>query len=141
MMSVETIGLIAESVGLDHLADSVAEELVIQVNFWLKAIIQDGAKFMHHSKRSKLTTSDVNHSLKLKQMEPFLGFSNPDVVPFCFVSGGGTQLFLPKTDIVPTNSIESKMLPPSIPVEVSFRTHWLCIDGIQPLIPENPPPS
>ena len=29
---------------------------------------------------------------------------------------------------------------PKIPVSASIRAHWLAIDGVQPAIPENPPP-
>ena len=29
---------------------------------------------------------------------------------------------------------------PKIPVGASIRAHWLAIDGVQPAIPENPPP-
>ncbi|XP_066581303.1 transcription initiation factor TFIID subunit 6-like isoform X2 [Prorops nasuta] len=29
---------------------------------------------------------------------------------------------------------------PKLPLEITLRTHWLCIDGVQPTIPENPPP-
>ena len=29
---------------------------------------------------------------------------------------------------------------PKIPVAASLRSHWLAIDGVQPAIPENPPP-
>lgn len=31
-------------------------------------------------------------------------------------------------------------LNPKAPLEATLRSHWLCIDGIQPTIPENPPP-
>lgn len=30
---------------------------------------------------------------------------------------------------------------PKAPYDSTLRTHWLSIDGIQPTIPENPPPA
>ena len=30
---------------------------------------------------------------------------------------------------------------PKAPLEVTFRAHWLAIEGVQPLIPENPLPD
>lgn len=31
--------------------------------------------------------------------------------------------------------------PPKLPLEVTLRAHWLAVDGVQPTIPENPPPQ
>lgn len=68
-LSTESMKVIAESIGVGSLADDVAKELSDEVSFRLKEIIQDSIKFMHHSKRQKLCTSDVDHALRIKNIE------------------------------------------------------------------------
>lgn len=56
-LSVESIKVIAESIGLNALPDDAAKELADDVSFKIKQIVQDSAKFMHHAKRQKLLIS------------------------------------------------------------------------------------
>ena len=65
----ESMKTIAESIGLAGLTDSAAKELGDEINFRVKTIIQDAAKFMHHGKRKRLSASDVDHALKIKNIE------------------------------------------------------------------------
>ena len=68
-LSIESIKTIAESVSVAGLGDSAAKELADEINFRLKTIVQDACKFMHHGKRKKLNTCDIDHALKIKNIE------------------------------------------------------------------------
>lgn len=67
--SVESMKVIAESIGIGYLPDDAAKELSDDVSFRIKHIIQDAAKFMHHAKRTKLMHNDIDCSLKVKNLE------------------------------------------------------------------------
>lgn len=138
-LSVESIKVIAESIGLNALPDDAAKELADDVSYKLKQIVQDSAKFMHHAKRQRLSLADIDHSLKIRNIEPLYGFVANDFIPFRFASGGGRELhFIEEKELDLNDVIHAP--PPKIPLDVSLRAHWLCVDGIQPTIPENPPP-
>lgn len=67
--SIESIKVIAESIGIGNLPDEAAKELADDVSFKIKHIIQDAAKFMHHAKRTKLMNKDIDSALKIKNLE------------------------------------------------------------------------
>ncbi|KAL1140807.1 hypothetical protein AAG570_000735 [Ranatra chinensis] len=136
---LESIKVIAESIGISNLPDEAAKELADDVSYRLKHVIQDCAKFMNHSKRQKLIASDVDNALKIKNVEPLYGFFSNDHIPFRFASGGGRELFFIEEKEIDLNEIITSH-PIKLPLEVTLRAHWLCIDGVQPTIPENPPP-
>ncbi|KAK9872277.1 hypothetical protein WA026_017082 [Henosepilachna vigintioctopunctata] len=138
--SVESIKVIAESIGIANLQDEAAKELSDEISFRLKHIIQDAAKFMHHGKRAKLMPTDIDCALRAKNIEPQHGFQSSEYLPFRFASGGGRELhFLEEAEVDLNDLIQNSN--PKAPYEVTLRTHWLSIDGIQPTIPENPPPA
>lgn len=138
-LSVESMKVIAESIGVGALPDDAAKELADDISYKLKQIVQDAAKFMHHAKRQRLTTADVDNSLKIRNIEPQYGFVSNDFIPFRFASGGGRELHFIEEKEVDLSDIMSAGQA-KVPLEVSLRAHWLCVDGIQPTVPENPPP-
>lgn len=160
--SAESIKVIAESIGIGCLPDDAAKELADDISFRLKHIIQDAAKFMHHAKRTKLMNIDIDNALKIKNLEvgtyklditsyqinityvcfllqPQYGFHSNETLPFRFASGGGRELHFIEEKEVDLNDLVQNVNT-KVPLEVTLRAHWLCIDGIQPTIPENPPP-
>ncbi|XP_049887529.1 transcription initiation factor TFIID subunit 6 isoform X2 [Pectinophora gossypiella] len=138
-LSVDSMKVIAESLGIANLGDDAAKELADDVTYRLKVIVQDAMKFMHHAKRQKLSITDIDHTLKLKNIEPQYGFIQPDSLPFRFASGGGRELHFIEEKEIDLSEILSAP-PPKVPLDASVRAHWLSVDGVQPTVPENPPP-
>ncbi|XP_053601254.1 transcription initiation factor TFIID subunit 6 isoform X2 [Plodia interpunctella] len=138
-LSIDSMKVIAESVGIASLGDDAAKELADDVSYRIKVILQDSMKFMHHAKRQKLSITDIDHTLKIKNIEPQYGFLQPDALPFRFASGGGRELHFIDEKEIDLSEILSAT-PPKIPLDVSVRAHWLSVDGVQPTVPENPPP-
>ncbi|XP_072393317.1 transcription initiation factor TFIID subunit 6 isoform X1 [Diabrotica undecimpunctata] len=137
--STESMKVIAESIGIGYLADDAAKELAEDISFRIKHIIQDAAKFMNNAKRTKLLQTDVDSALKVKNIEPQYGFQSTEHLPFRFASGGGRELHFIEEKEVDLNDLLQNMCPKA-PLETTLRSHWMFIDGVQPTIPENPPP-
>jgi len=83
---------------------------------------------------------DIDQAMKIQGQEPLYGFQSNEHIPFRFSSGGGRELHFLEDKEIDLNQLINNQLP-KIPMNPSIRAHWLAIDGVQPAIPENPPPQ
>jgi len=139
-VSIETVKVIAESIGIQGLPEEACREMSEEVTYRLRIVAQNAQKFMYHSRRTKILTDDIDCALKVQGQEPLYGVQSCEHIPFRFSSGGGRELHFLEDKELDLNELINAQLP-KIPMAPSIRAHWLAIDGVQPAIPENPPPQ
>ncbi|GMH25499.1 hypothetical protein Nepgr_027342 [Nepenthes gracilis] len=133
----ETIEVIAQSIGINSLSTDVALALAPDVEYRVREIMQEAIKCMHHSKRTILTTEDVDSALNLRNVEPIYGFVSKDPMRFKRAAGHKDLFYVDDKDLEFKDVIEAPL--PRAPLDTAVVVHWLAIEGVQPAIPENPP--
>ncbi|EKM79555.1 hypothetical protein AGABI1DRAFT_74664, partial [Agaricus bisporus var. burnettii JB137-S8] len=140
----------AESLGI-NISDTVASVLASDVEYRIHQVVEEASRFMRHGRRTTLTSSDIDLALRTLNIEPLYGhlpFSQPSyrkALPFPQMnqpgssqpSAAGPVYFVEDEEIDFERVMrEEKVM---LPKGVSWTAHWLAVEGVQPLIPENPP--
>ncbi|CAN4097166.1 unnamed protein product [Withania somnifera] len=135
----ETIEVISQSIGVTNLSSDVLPALAVDVEYRIREIMQEAIKCMHHSKRTTLSTDDVQAALSLRGVEPIYGFASGDPLRFRRAAGHKDLFYIEEKDVEFKDVIAAPL--PKAPLEAAVVAHWLAIEGVQPAIPENPPPE
>ncbi|KAI8823471.1 uncharacterized protein EV422DRAFT_565415 [Fimicolochytrium jonesii] len=134
----ESIQAIADSAGIT-IKDDVAVALVQDVEYRLREVVHEARKFMRHAKRNKLHPEDVNHALRVRNVEPLYGWTSGKSSTFKMIGQGAQPFFYVEDQEVDLEEILNRALPP-VPLDVTYTSHWLAIDGVQPATVHNPTP-
>ncbi|KAG6334809.1 hypothetical protein ID866_4281 [Astraeus odoratus] len=134
---------VAESLGIANLPDAVASALASDVEYRIHQVVEEASRFMRHARRTTLTTADIDLALRTLNIEPLYGHTPhaPSTfrraLPFPHMASAGTVYFVEDEEIDFDKVLrEEKII---IPKGVNWTAHWLAVEGVQPLVPENPP--
>lgn len=134
----DTVKDVAELLGI-NLPEDAAKNLAMDVEYRIHEILETAIKFMRHSKRKMLTTGDINHALKVLNIEPLYGYDQSQPLVFkeaLFGASGQTLYYIDDNEVEFEKLINQEL--PKVPRQTNFTAHWLAIEGVQPMIPQNP---
>lgn len=137
VLSTDLIKSAGESAGVE-ISDSAAKLLAQDVEYRIREIAEEARKFMRHSRRNILTTSDINYALRIRNVEPMYGFNSKEELRFQPVVG--QDIYYADDDEISLDDLINSPLP-AVPLDVTYTGHWLAIEGVQPAIPQNPSPQ
>jgi transcription initiation factor TFIID subunit 6 len=99
---------------------------------------------MRHARRTTMTIDDIDQAFRVLNIEPLYGHSphNPPTFRRAIAypsaaSATGTLYFVEDEEIDFDRVLKEEKI--TLPKPVSWTAHWLAVEGVQPLIPENPP--
>ncbi|KAG1732405.1 TATA box binding protein associated factor-domain-containing protein [Suillus paluster] len=133
---------VAESLGIANLSETVASSLASDVEYRIHQGHR-ASRFMRHARRTTITTSDIDQALRVLNIEPLYGHNphNPPAfrraLPFPNAANVGPVYFVDDEEIDFDRVLREEKI--TLPKGVSWTAHWLAVEGVQPLIPENPP--
>jgi len=108
---------------------------------------------MRHGRRTTMTTADIDHALRVLNIEPLYGhtphnppsfrrappfMTHPSSVSAANTNTASSTVYFVEDEELDFDRVlrEEKI---ALPKGVSWTAHWLAVEGVQPLIPENPP--
>lgn len=107
------------------------------------SLSQEAARYMRHSRRTVLTTADIDLALRTLNIEPLYGHTPhaPSTfrraLPFPHLASAGAVYFVEDEEIDFDKVLREEKI--TVPRGVNWTAHWLAVEGVQPLVPENPP--
>lgn len=105
-------------------------------------VSQEASRFTRHARRTTMTTADIDQALRVLNIEPLYGHSpyNPPTfrraLPYPSAPTTGTVYFVEDEEVDFDRVLREDKIP--LPKPASWTAHWLAVEGVQPLIPENP---
>ncbi|KAL6122888.1 TFIID 70K subfamily [Nucleospora cyclopteri] len=134
LFTKDTLKSFAASKGIDNIEEESYRILSQDLEYRIKEVCQEAAKFMTASHRTKLNINDINNALISRNVEPLFGYESQEVLLFRGLPCNAYHV--PDEEIDLEEYLERPL--PKIPLKPYIQSHWLAIEGVQPPIQQNP---
>lgn len=137
LIPISQVKVYAEQLGFSaaEISEIVLAAAADEIEYRLRELIQDSAKYMIHSKRNKLTVEDLNSALKDRNQALLYGYDPMEQLMFRNIPN--TEIFYVPNEEVNLLDVLQEPLPKAT-LPPTLTCHALAIEGVQPAIPENP---
>ncbi|KAJ3450005.1 taf6-like RNA polymerase ii p300/cbp-associated factor-associated factor [Anaeramoeba flamelloides] len=136
--SFDSLNLISSEKNLPRVPNSIAIYLLQDIEDQLCDLIRDSLKFMHHSKRERLTTKDINFALKTRNQKPLYGYDKSLVLrkttkhKSLKSQKNMFQFSYLEDPVIKIKRKLKKMKAKKYPAFPAMSAHWIAIDGKKP---------
>lgn len=112
MWNPDNIRDIAESVGISNLNPDTVRTVQRETEYRIGQVITEAMRFMHHSKRTVLSTQDISQALSVLDVEPLYGYNSTRPLRWGEASlGPGQPLFYVEDEEVDFEKLINAPLP------------------------------
>ncbi|KAI5867335.1 DUF1546-domain-containing protein [Durotheca rogersii] len=133
----ENVKDVAESVGISNIGDEPLRTLSQDVEYRIGQILVEALRFMRLAKRTTMTVQDVSQAARVLDVEPLYGYDSTRPLRYGEASLGPQPLFYIEDEEVDFEKLINAPLP-KIPRDMHFSKHWLAVEGVQPVVVQNP---
>ena len=161
LVPVAGVVAVGEELGVVVDPETSGFSIAMEVEHQMRCVIEEACNFAFFAKRIHnggvcIVPSDVKSALRLRGYPPLFGFNSDraareadrsDLPDETYVEAtrkdqsGKKHVFYVKDKIVDLRKIASRTtFDVPVPTMPAIQSHWIAINGVQPSIPENPPP-
>ena len=134
---VSTFMAIAESFGKLPAECDFIDQVVKDAKDQVTKVVELANRFRKHRGSEILKISDVKDAVSARRLPPLIGYHSTfrtHEYVHAGQAGGGDVYALDELN----NFLETWLSRvPEYPTEITFKFHWLAVDGVQPRVPEN----
>ncbi|KAI0883130.1 TAF-domain-containing protein [Annulohypoxylon maeteangense] len=136
----DTVRDVAESVGASKINDDSLRTLTQDTEYRMGQVIVESLRSMRNSERDNMSVQDTSGALRLLDVEPMFGYDTTRPLKYGEANLGSQALYYVEDEEVELEKMINAPLP-KIPKDMFMTGHYLALDGVLTICPENLSPA